>query len=85
MTAPLAPMDVASRAGRLQARLPDVGVDALLVTRLPNVRYLTGFTGSAATLLVDPDRLCLVTDGRYQTQAHEQLTAAGSTPASRSA
>ncbi len=76
-TPPLAPMGVAGRAGRLQARLPDAAVDALLVTRLPNVRYLTGFTGSAATLLVQPDRLFLVTDGRYQTQAQEQLAGAG--------
>ena len=50
---------------------------ALLVTRLPNVRYLTGFSGSAATLLVTADELLLVTDGRYETQAGEQLAAAG--------
>jgi Xaa-Pro aminopeptidase len=73
----LAPMDVAGRARRLQARLSDADVDALLVTRLPNVRYLTGFSGSAATLLVEPDRLCFITDGRYETQAREQLAAAG--------
>ena len=68
-------MDVPGRAGRLRARLGDAGVDALLVTRLPNVRYLTGFTGSAATLLVTPDDLLVVTDGRYQTQVGEQLAA----------
>jgi Xaa-Pro aminopeptidase len=73
----LAPMDVAGRAARLQARLPDAGVDALLVTRLPNVRYLTGFSGSAATLLVRADGLCFITDGRYETQAREQLASAG--------
>jgi Xaa-Pro aminopeptidase len=77
MTDAWPPMDVASRPTRLRACLPDAEVDALLVTRLPNIRYLTGFTGSAALLLVTPDTLVFITDGRYQTQAHEQLTAAG--------
>src|SRR5215471_3551106 len=48
----LPPMDVAGRADRLRAALADAGGDALLVTNLTNVRYLTGFTGSAALLLV---------------------------------
>ena len=55
-----------------------------LVTRLPNIRYLTGFTGSAAVLLVAPDELLFVTDGRYQRAGAEQLAAPASTPASRS-
>ena len=45
------------------------GLDALLVTHLPNVRYLTGFTGSAALLLVDARATTLVTDFRYAVQA----------------
>jgi Xaa-Pro aminopeptidase len=70
-------MDVAARAERLRARFVPAGIDALLVTRLPNVTYLTGFTGSAAMVLVGPDTLVFVTDGRYGEQAAEQLTAAG--------
>jgi Xaa-Pro aminopeptidase len=50
--------------------------DALLVTSATNVRYLTGFTGSAGMLLVLPDEAVLVTDGRYETQSAEQLAAA---------
>jgi Xaa-Pro aminopeptidase len=73
----LPPVDVAARAGRLRAGFGAVGIDALLVTRLPNVRYLTGFTGSAALLLVAPDELVFVSDGRYREQAVEQLGAAG--------
>lgn len=73
----LPPMDVAVRAGRLRHRLGDAGCDALLVTELPNLRYLTGFTGSAGLLLVLPDELLLVTDGRYRDQAAEQLRGAG--------
>lgn len=68
-------LDVASRIGRLRTRLDGAGVDALLVTRLPNVRYLAGFTGSAATLLVASDTALLVTDGRYRDQVAEQLGA----------
>ncbi len=45
------------------------GLDALLVTHLPNIRYLTGFTGSAGLLLVLPGSTVLVTDFRYSAQA----------------
>jgi Xaa-Pro aminopeptidase len=48
----------------------------LLVTKLANVRYLSGFTGSAAMLLVTPDDALFVTDGRYIEQSKEQLGAA---------
>lgn len=70
-------MDVAARTSRLCGALAAAGVDALLVTRLPNVRYLTGFTGSAGTLLVGPDELVFLTDGRYAEQSVEQLGATG--------
>ena len=70
--AALAPCDVAARVPKLVATLDDL--DALLVTRLPNIRYLTGFTGSAAMLLVRSDGdVVFVSDGRYSTQASEQL------------
>jgi len=77
MTTALAPLDIAPRLGRLRARFGDAGVDALLVTKLENVRYLTGFTGSAAMLLVTPEDALFVTDGRYTEQSREQLEAAG--------
>jgi len=75
-------MDVAGRIthlrGAIEARELDAGeVDALLVSKLVNVRYLTGFTGSAGLLLVLPGEVVLVTDGRYGQQASEQLAAAG--------
>lgn len=73
----LAPMDVASRLPRLRASLAERDVPALLVTRLPNVRYLTGFTGSAATLLVTAADALFVTDGRYRDRATDELAAAG--------
>jgi Xaa-Pro aminopeptidase len=68
-------MDIASRIPRLRDRFEEAGCDALLVTRLVNIRYLTGFGGSAALLLVTPDTTTFVTDGRYGEQAAEQLAA----------
>lgn len=73
----LAPMDVAGRLARLRARFDDFGCDGLLVTSLTNVRYLTGFSGSAALLLVTATDALLVSDGRYREQAEHQLAAAG--------
>jgi Xaa-Pro aminopeptidase len=73
----LAPLDVASRLPRLRHRLAAEGFDALLVTKLANVRYLSGFTGSAGILLVTPDDALFVTDGRYTERAKEELGAAG--------
>jgi Xaa-Pro aminopeptidase len=70
-------MDVAGRLPRLRERFDGAGIDALLVTRLPNVRYLSGFTGSAGMLLVRPADAVLVTDGRYRDQAAEQVEAVG--------
>ncbi|MET0666657.1 MAG: aminopeptidase P family N-terminal domain-containing protein, partial [Acidimicrobiales bacterium] len=70
-------MDFRSRFDRLRAELDGAGCDALLVTRLVNIRYLTGFTGSAALLLVKPDRALFVSDGRYRDQSAEQIGAAG--------
>ena len=59
----------AERQDALRAALAGEGLDALLVTHLPNVRYLTGFSGSAALLLVHAQATVLVTDFRYATQA----------------
>jgi Xaa-Pro aminopeptidase len=70
-------MDVAARVPRLRESEGFTDVDALLVTRLPNIRYLCGFTGSAGMLLVTRDAVTFVSDGRYEEQAHEQLGAAG--------
>ncbi len=50
----------------------------LLVTHLPDVRYLCGFTGSSGALAVTRRGLRLFTDGRYTGQAAEEVAAAGS-------
>jgi Xaa-Pro aminopeptidase len=63
-------------AARTLLRADHPGLDALLVTDLVNIRYLTGFTGSNAALLLHVDgdaasRFC--TDGRYRTQAAQEV------------
>jgi Xaa-Pro aminopeptidase len=57
------------RRKALRALVIESGADAALITRLVNVRYLTGFTGSSAALLVSQDDAVLATDGRYITQS----------------
>jgi len=62
------------RATRLAELLAERGLDALLVTDLVNVRWLTGFTGSNGLALVGPgDQRLFLTDFRYLTQSREQL------------
>jgi Xaa-Pro aminopeptidase len=62
-----------TRADRLQARLEERGLDAVLVTDIVNVRYLTGFTGSNGFVVVGRDLRRFVTDFRYVTQAAAQV------------
>jgi Xaa-Pro aminopeptidase len=76
-TTPLPEITVTGRLDRLRAAFDDHEIDALVVTTLPNVRYLTGFSGSAAVLVVTKDLALLTTDGRYRTQSAEQLQRAG--------
>jgi len=63
------------RADRVRRSL--AGCGALVVSDLTNVRWLTGFTGSNGWVVITPNSLALVTDGRYGAQATAQLAAAG--------
>ncbi|MFY2860872.1 M24 family metallopeptidase [Mycobacterium sp. THU-M104] len=70
-------MTHSQRRDKLKARIAAGGLEAMLVTDLINVRYLSGFTGSNGALLVFADDSngrspVLATDGRYRTQAAEQ-------------
>ena len=62
-----------SRIHRLRLSFSALHSDALLVTHLPNIRYLCGFTGSAAILLVEHSRATLFTDSRYTLQARQEV------------
>ena len=63
-----------SRRDKLVARLPELEADAFLITRLVNVRYLSGFTGSNGQLLVSPERAVFFTDPRYDEQSSREAT-----------
>ncbi|MBV8997333.1 MAG: aminopeptidase P family protein, partial [Pseudonocardiales bacterium] len=69
-------MPHALRRAAVQKRLLELGLHALLVTDLLNIRYLTGFTGSNGALLVHVDgdeQSVFCTDGRYRTQSQRQV------------
>jgi Xaa-Pro aminopeptidase len=69
-------MDHFRRIGQLRRRITRAGLHGLLVTHLPDVRYLCGFTGSSAALAVTRRAARLFTDGRYTAQAAEEVRAA---------
>src|SRR5215813_8116213 len=73
-------MNFIARQDKLAASLRKTGLDALLVTHLPNVRYLCGFSGTAGALLLQlggrSHKAAFYTDGRYTQQAHEEVQSA---------
>jgi Xaa-Pro aminopeptidase len=58
---------------RLRLSFSTLTADALLVTHLPNIQYLCGFTGSSGMLLVEESHAVLFTDSRYTFQARQEL------------
>ena len=60
------------RLNRVHQAMAEAGADALVLTHLPNIFYLCGFSGSNAILLVLGDVIYLFTDGRYTIQAQEE-------------
>ncbi len=73
----LPPLSVAGRIEHVVAELPESEVDALVVTNLTNIRWCTGFTGSAATLVIRDGQATLISDARYLEQAPIEVEAAG--------
>jgi len=69
-------MDFSARQNKLREHLATTRFDGLLVSHLPNIRYLCGFTGSAGLLLVEETGSAFITDVRYDTQAHEEVKGA---------
>ena len=69
-------MDHFRRIGLLRRRLTKAGLHGLLVTHLPDLRYLSGFTGSSAALAITRRSARLFTDSRYRTQAAEEVAGA---------
>jgi Xaa-Pro aminopeptidase len=69
-------MNFLLRQKKLREQLASAGLDALLVSHLPNIRYLCGFTGSAGLLLVAEAGSVFFTDVRYDTQSREEVKGA---------
>jgi Xaa-Pro aminopeptidase len=63
-----------SRLTLLSSALTERKADSLVVTGLPNIRYLCGFTGDNATLLVTPGKSILFTDPRFEIQAAQEAS-----------
>lgn len=61
-----------ARRGRLRRRLRGLSIDALLVSSVSNVRYLTGFTGDSTWLLLTADTAVVISDTRYETQLADE-------------
>ena len=57
----------------LRKVLDERGLDGMLITNLTNVRYISGFTGSAASCLITPEGQYFITDGRYIEQSKAQV------------
>jgi Xaa-Pro aminopeptidase len=71
------PDAASARRGRLIGRFRREKLDALLVTNVHNVRYLSGFRGDDSALLVTPERTLLLTDSRYAEQAEAETRRIG--------
>src|ERR1700677_3638015 len=69
-------MNYRLRQQNLRDHLATTQFDALLVSHLPNIRYLCGFSGSAGLLLVESSASTLFTDSRYTFQAREEVRGA---------
>ena len=71
--------DLETRLFRVREGLNKLELEALLVTHIPNIFYLTGMRASAAAVLVEMERITLITDSRYITVARS-LADSGRSP-----
>ena len=61
------------RQENLKNILSKKGLDGILITNLTNIRYISGFTGSAASCFITPEGQYFITDGRYIEQSKSQV------------
>lgn len=70
-------MDRGGRLAGVRQAISESGCEALVVTKLVNLRWLSGFTGSSGVGVVTPTDFTVITDGRYRQQLHDELERAG--------
>lgn len=74
MTSGPSPAQLAARSAALGGACRDLGIDALVVSHLPNIAYLTGLRASAALALATPERTWLISDGRYAVELADRAS-----------
>lgn len=62
-----------NRQNKLKSVLAEQGLDGMLISRLSNVRYICGFTGSAGSCIITPNENYFITDGRYMEQSKNEV------------
>jgi Xaa-Pro aminopeptidase len=62
-----------NRQNKLKSALAKQGLDGMLISRLSNVRYICGFTGSAGSCIITPSGDYFITDGRYKEQSKDEV------------
>jgi Xaa-Pro aminopeptidase len=62
-----------NRIEKLKALLEEKSLDAVLITHIPNIRYLSGFSGSAGSVLITKPKDYFITDFRYKDQSHNEV------------
>lgn len=62
-----------NRQDKLKAVITEQGLDGIFISRLSNVRYICGFTGSAGSCVVTPNANYFITDGRYKEQSKKEV------------
>jgi len=58
---------------KVREKLDQLKIEAILITHLPNIRYLTGFNGSSAICIITKSEAFFITDFRYKEQSKEQV------------
>ncbi|MEG2353772.1 MAG: Xaa-Pro peptidase family protein [Clostridium sp.] len=61
-----------NRLNRLREEMRNKGIDGFFISKVPNVRYISGFTDSDAYLFITPSKEYIITDGRYTEQAEKE-------------
>ncbi len=62
-----------NRQNKLKSVIAEQGIDGMLISRLSNVRYICGFTGSAGSCIITPNDNYFITDGRYMEQSKGEV------------
>lgn len=62
-----------NRLEKIKSNFSELSIDSFLVKNLPNIRYVSGFSGSAASLLITKDKDHFITDFRYKSQSAKEV------------